>query len=88
MRLNASLVDFCFRRDDGIMAYYSAFLYDCEMSFNLKNKSYDILPQVVKYIIIDYDYRQRVMPVIYINLNLEPALYNKMVPNQGVGKIS
>ena len=69
------------------MAYYSAFLYDCEMAFNLNNKYTEILPQTVKYIIIDYDYRQRIMPVIYMNINIEPELYNKMVPNQGVGKI-
>ena len=69
------------------MAYYSAFSYNCEISFNLNNKSTDILPETVKYIIIDYDYRQRVMPVIYMNMNLEPSVYNKMVPNQGKGKI-
>ena len=69
------------------MAYYSAFAYNCEISFNLNNKSTEILPETVKYVIIDYDYRQRVMPVIYLNANLEPAVYNKMVPNQGKGKI-
>ena len=69
------------------MAYYSAFAYNCEISFNLNDKSTEILPETVKYVIIDYDYRQRVMPVIYLNANLEPAVYNKMVPNQGKGKI-
>ena len=69
------------------MAYQSSFDYDCELSFNYKGKSNQILKECVKYILITYDYARRVMPIIYIKISLPADIYNKMVPAQGKGKL-
>lgn len=69
-------------------SFVSTFLYDCELHFNDKDgKSTDIIKETVKYILISHDYKNKIMPVIYLKVNLTPSLYNKMVPQQGVGKI-
>ena len=69
-------------------SFVSTFLYDCELHFNDKDgKSTDIIKETVKYILISHDYKNKIMPVIYLKVNLTTSLYNKMVPQQGVGKI-
>ena len=69
-------------------SFVSTFLYDCELHFNDKDgKSIDIIKEAIKYILISHDYKNKIMPVIYLKVNLTPSLYNKMVPQQGVGKI-
>ena len=69
-------------------SFVSTFLYDCELHFNDKDgKSTDIIKETVKYILISHDYKNKIMPVIYLKVNLTPSLYNKMVHQQGVGKI-
>ena len=69
-------------------SFVSTFLYDCELHFNDKDgKSTEIIKEAIKYILISHDYKTKIMPVIYLKVNLTPSLYNKMVPQQGVGKI-
>ena len=69
-------------------SFVSTFLYDCELHFNDKDgKSTEIIKEAIKYILISHDYKNKIMPVIYLKVNLTPSLYNKMVPQQGVGKI-
>ena len=69
------------------MAYQASYDYDCELEFHNNGVSYDILKECVKYMIIDYDYSKRIMPVIYLKASLPANIYNKMVPAQGVGKL-
>lgn len=69
-------------------SYISTYSYECEIAFNDKDGgSTEILKDCVKYILIDHDFKKRIMPVIYLKLNITEALYNKMVPQQGLGKI-
>lgn len=69
------------------MAYQASYDYDCELEFHNNGVSYDILKECVKYMIIDYDYGKRIMPVIYMKITLPANIYNKMVPAQGTGKL-
>ena len=64
-------------------AYQASFKYNCEVSFNYDNTAIRILPECIKYIIIDYDYKNTIMPIIYIKASLPAKTYNKMVPAQG-----
>ena len=69
-------------------AYQTTFRYTCEMAFNRVNGgSKEIMKECIKFIMIDHDYNKRIMPVIYVKVNLEPSLYNEMVPDQGKAKI-
>lgn len=69
-------------------SYISTFVYDCEFAFNSsKGTSVEVPKDFVKYIIIEHDYNKRIMPIIYIKVNLLPSVYNQMVPDQGRGKI-
>ena len=69
------------------MAFQSAYDYDCEISFNLKDQSVSIMKECVKYMVIDHDYSKKIMPIIYMKISLPAKIYNVMVPQQGVGKI-
>ncbi len=70
-------------------SFITTFTYDCEVSFNNAetNTATEILKECVKYLLIEHDYAKRVMPVIYLKVNLTPSLYNTMVPQQGKSKI-
>lgn len=70
-------------------SFITTFTYDCEVSFNNAetNTATEILKECVKYLLIEHDYTKRVMPIIYLKVNLTPSLYNAMVPQQGVSKI-
>ena len=70
-------------------SFITTFTYDCELSFNNAetNTATNILKECVKYLLIEHDYRKRIMPIIYLKVNLTPTLYNTMVPQQGKSKI-
>ena len=69
-------------------SFVTTFVYDCEMAYNSsKGKSYSIFKDAIKYIYIDHDYQNKIMPIIYVKLNVKPDVYSKMVPDQGKGKI-
>ena len=70
-------------------SFIARYKYECELSFNNANtnKATEIMKEYIKYIIIEHDYKSRIMPVIYIKLNLTPSLYNTMVPQQGISKL-
>lgn len=69
-------------------AYISTFSYDCEAAFNSVNgESFPILKECISYIIVDNDYKNKVMPIIYLKMKIKPSIYNKMVPQQGKAKI-
>lgn len=53
-----------------------------------KNKKfYRFLSPMVTYILIEHDYKKRVMPIIYLKVKILPSIYNQMVPDQGKGKL-
>ena len=68
--------------------FITTFKYECEISFNSSDgTSFDIPSPVIRYIVINRDFETKVMPLIYLGINLEPKYYNKMVPEQGTSKI-
>lgn len=69
------------------MAYQASYKYECELSLNYNNEHMKIMKEFVRYIIVQYDYKNRVMPIIYIRVALPPSVYNKMVPLQQKAKI-
>lgn len=69
------------------MSYQASYKYECELSLNYKNNETKILKEYVRYIITQYDYKNRAMPIIYIRLSLPASIYNKMVPLQQKAKI-
>ena len=84
-------------------AYISTFEYEVTLEYHpssggiakkgkskgkRKNKKfYRFISPMVTYILIEHDYRKRVMPVIYLKVKILPSVYNKMVPDQGKGKL-
>lgn len=69
-------------------AYLTTYSYDCELAFNASDgTSTTILPQTIKYIMVEHDYKKRVMPVIYMKVNLTASIYNKMIIQQGTAKM-
>ena len=69
-------------------SFITTFIYDCELAYNSSSgTSEDIPKEFIKYIIVEHDYNNRIMPIMYIKLNLIPSVYNQMVPDQGKGKI-
>lgn len=69
-------------------SFVTTFTYECEAAYNASNgRSYDIIKEGIKYIYIDHDYQNKIMPIIYMRLNVKPEIYSKMVPDQGKGKI-
>lgn len=70
-------------------AFISTFTYECELAFNKEgeDKAIEIPKQCIRYITVDHDYENKMMPLIYINVNLLPSTYNKMVPEQGKSKM-
>ena len=69
------------------MSYQASYKYECELSLNYDNEHTEIMKEFVRYIIVQYDYKNRAMPIIYIRLALPPSIYNKMVPLQQKAKI-
>lgn len=70
------------------MAFQSSYRYTVEMSYiDSNNKEFRILPECISNIVIDYDYDNHIMPILYVILNLELPIYNRMQDTQFAGKI-
>ena len=63
------------------MAISVSYSYKISAKFLLGNKEEEILPQGITSIITNYDYYNNNIPIIYMGVKLETALYNKMVIN-------
>lgn len=63
------------------MAISVSYSYKISAKFLLGNKEEEILPQGITSIITNYDYDNNNIPIIYMGVKLETALYNKMVIN-------
>lgn len=64
--------------------------YKCSiaaMSLIVGNKETNIPTPSVKSIVIDTDYENKIMPIIYVSLSINLELYNKLVTSVNDGKI-
>lgn len=69
-------------------AYICTFIYDVDLEFHSSDgDSYEFLPAMISYILVEHDFEKRVMPCMYMKLKILPSVYNKMVPDQGQGKM-
>ena len=69
-------------------AYICTFTYDADLEFHSSDgNSYEFLPEMISYILVEHDFEKRVMPYMYMKLKILPSIYNKMVPDQGQGKM-
>lgn len=67
------------------MAISVSYSYKISANFVLDGKEEPILPDAITSIITNYDYDNNNIPIIYMGLNLETSLYNKMVKNSDRG---
>lgn len=63
------------------MAISISYSYKVEAKFVLDGKEETILPEGITSIVTNYDYDTNNIPIIYLGVRLETALYNKMVIN-------
>lgn len=65
----------------------STYRHNVSISFILRNQVTQINPNYVKYIIIDSNYEEIPMPVIYISLSVQKTIYKEIINNESEGKI-
>lgn len=65
----------------------STYAHSVTISFLLHNQVTEINPNHIKYIIIESNYEQIFMPVIYISMSINRDTYSKIVNNEKEGKI-
>lgn len=70
------------------MAISISYDYKIEAKFVLDGKEEPILTECINTVICNYDYENNNIPVIYMGVRLEAALYNKMVLNADKGTIT
>lgn len=70
------------------MAISISYSYRINAKFVLNGKEEPILEDCINSVITNYDYDNNMIPIIYINANLETSLYNKMVLNENKGTIT
>lgn len=71
------------------MAYQSSYSYEIEMSYvDPNNREFPVVSPSIQYAVVDYDYDNYVMPIIYIIANLEANLYQRMQEGQFKGSVS
>lgn len=58
-----------------------SYSYKIDAKFVLDDKEEYILPEAISTIITDYDYDNKNIPIIYMGVNLETSLYNRMIQN-------
>lgn len=64
-----------------------SYSYKIDAKFILDDKEEQILPECITTIITNYDYDNNNIPIIYLGVNLETSLYNKMVQNSETGTV-
>ena len=65
----------------------SAYKYNINASLIIDDQSIEFNPNYIKYILIDSEYEEKYMPVIYISLSVTNSIYKKLVANEKNGKI-
>ena len=68
------------------MKYTVTYDYDITIQFILNNETYDLKTPSVKNIVIDHDYINRNMPIIFCRMNIDLALYKTILDNENSGK--
>ncbi len=69
-------------------AVQQTYEYSFEMNYVLNDKDYLLASQLIKYVIIDYNYDSNVMPIIYMTLSLKRSLFEKIYNNVDKGYMS
>ena len=59
--------------------------YDASMSYILNNKETVIDPLYIKSVVIDYDYKELNMPMIFVTITITQDLLDTMIENQDIG---
>lgn len=70
------------------MAISISYSYKIDAKFVLDGKEETILPEGITSVVTNYDYDNNNIPIIYLGVKLETALYNKMVMNTERGTIT
>lgn len=65
----------------------SAYKYNVNASLIIGNESMDFNPNYIKYILIESQYEETYMPVIYMSLSANITMYNALITNEKNGKI-
>ena len=63
------------------------YLYTADMTFVLNGETHNIEPSNITSIIIDHDYVNNNMPMIFTNITISSQLLDLMLENQDAGKI-
>ena len=69
-------------------AIQQTYEYSFEMNYVLDSKDYQLPSQIIKYAMIDYDYDNNIMPIIYMSLALKKSVFDKMNNNVDKGYVS
>lgn len=67
------------------MAISISYSYKINAKFVLNGKEETILEEGINGIVTNYDYDNNNIPIVYMNVNLETSLYNRMVLNESNG---
>ena len=67
------------------MAISISYSYKINAKFVLNGKEETILEEGINGVVTNYDYDKNNIPIIFMNVNLETSLYNKMVLNESKG---
>ena len=70
------------------MAKQVTYGYDMSISYIVKKDETEIPKESIKSIIVSYDYERMFCPIIYVACNLDISIYNKMINNKDIGKVS
>lgn len=70
------------------MAISVSYSYKVDAKFVLNGKEKSIIPECITSVITNYDYDNNNIPIIYLGVKLETALYNKMVTNTEKGTVT
>ena len=69
-------------------SFILSYVYDCEIEYHGSNgMKHNISQYGLKYLFINHDYENAVMPVAYMHINLPLYIYSKMAQDQSKGKI-
>ena len=68
------------------MKITQSYKYQVEIQFILNNKSYELRNGTIKNIVIDHDYDNKNMPIIFCQMTIDLAMYKTILENENNGK--
>lgn len=70
------------------MAIQQIYEYSFEMNYVMNNKVTELPQELIKYVMIDYDYDTKIMPIIYVSLTTTQKIFDQLDDNVDKGYIS